>query len=350
MSEAGDLLHPLATLQWEEATPLPKGGRYPQCFMLKDRLYMATTHKYSTMDMVHNLHRSTADLKTWVPLEVPSELFGIGVYCSEVVLVGGRETTTRRVTDKIWVSEDGTDWRASELPPMLSPRSLPSVASAEDPECLIVAGGADPHDRIKTVEVLLHRCQWVKVEPLPVACCKMQSLVWNGNVYFGLKGDPGREESSVFYCNLRALLSTVRAGPHERTPSGDSAPIWRELKTPVKEPAPHIFMNQLIVAGRTHFKTDPCSLQNQIVCAFSPRTQEWVQVGDMPYGISYPAIVALGAGKLVLLGEEDVGQWKTLKASLKSKKAKIKIVNVLLKRLGSWLHAVSQMVFFQEPK
>ncbi len=141
MSVVSDLLHPLATLHWEECSPLPEGGLYPHCLVLNNKLYVATTHKYSTTDVVHNLHTCSADLKSWFPLAVPTEWFGIGVYRSKLVLAGGKETTTRKVTDKLWVSEDGTAWDSSVLPPMPTPRSLPSIASAEDPECLVVAGG-----------------------------------------------------------------------------------------------------------------------------------------------------------------------------------------------------------------
>ncbi len=170
----------------------------------------------------------------------------------------------------------------------------------------------------------MHGCQWVRVASLPVACCKMQSLVRNGSLYFGLRGDPGREESSVFYCSLKSLLSTAVSRSHDSTSPNDSAAVWRELKSPVKEPSPHMFMNQLIVAGGTQLKSKPCSWQNHLLCAYSPTTQEWVQVGDMPYSMSYPATVALSTGELLVIGEEDGGrQWKTLKASVKSKVASL---------------------------
>ena len=117
---------------------------------------------------------------------VPVSKFGFTTFRSQLVLVGGLELATGMVTDKLWSSDDGTNWHEM-LPPMRVGRIYSSAVSVGDPECLVVAGGSTGDDsetdsKIGDVEVLLND-QWFMVQPLPVPTTP-DSCVHYGTLFF----------------------------------------------------------------------------------------------------------------------------------------------------------------------
>ena len=108
------------------------------------------------------------------------------------------------VTNKVWTSDDGTDWQLS-LPPMSNKRCFPlAVNTGPSPECMIVAGGeGEDHTHLPVgltvaellkhsqdnkiltmLEVLLEE-QWFTVPTSPRRLTSLPHVsVHNGVVYF----------------------------------------------------------------------------------------------------------------------------------------------------------------------
>ena len=101
-----DLLHPLATIQWETCWELEGGYIYAIHCVDNDRLYLGIT------DMVLEF---SAELAAWKVLPLPLSIhFTLSTYHSQLVLVGGWLNGTN--SNKLWVY-DNDAWHCS-LPPM----------------------------------------------------------------------------------------------------------------------------------------------------------------------------------------------------------------------------------------
>ena len=317
-----DLFHPLATLSWEECCPFPHGGLYPQCIAVKNKVYVATICKYA-MQEVTRLHVCNSDFTAWTPLTTPTEQwFGISSYHSQLVVVGGKEYLTGKLTNKVWVSDDGIKWEPS-LPPLPAPRFSPSVVNTGSPEYLLVAGGMSQDKTMAmSVDVLIKE-QWMSAQPLPRGCSSMLYTIHNWNLYFCLYGGYGNKESSVLYANLDSLIATTRFKPNCLLgSSGTNSTVWKELKVPVENSCPLSLHKQMIVIGDVFPNSQPSYPQITFttkIFAYSPSTGMWVQVGDVPYALRRPVSIVLSSGEMLVMGEQNGTQeWKTLRATIKS--------------------------------
>ena len=171
-----DILHPLATLHWEECAPLPKGILYVHCVVWKDRVWVGGGQGGSA-----RLYRSSSDVTSWTELATPTSYFALATYHSQLVLVGGGYESEPK--NKLWTLDTGDEWQPS-LPPMPTRRCSSSAVSAGTPECLVVAGGKGVFgSALDTVEVLVEG-QWSAVQPLPRECSALKSALHKGRLYF----------------------------------------------------------------------------------------------------------------------------------------------------------------------
>ena len=112
-----DILHPLATIQWETCWELEGTCDFTgtRTVVLDDKLYLRVSYfKYGFMGAGMVLEFS-ADLAAWKVLPLPPAIcFGLSTYHSQLVLVGGKLNGT--TSNKLWVY-DNDAWHCS-LPPM----------------------------------------------------------------------------------------------------------------------------------------------------------------------------------------------------------------------------------------
>ena len=112
-----DILHPLATIQWETCWELMVNGYIigASAVVLDDKLYLGVCA------MVLEF---SADLAAWKVLPLtPISCFGLSIYHSQLVLVGDWPNGT--ISNKLWVY-DNDAWHCS-LPPMPTCRYDPVV-------------------------------------------------------------------------------------------------------------------------------------------------------------------------------------------------------------------------------
>ena len=255
-----DILHPLATIQWETCWELEDiFCLYDNTStVLVDKLYLGVTYddKYAWPAVM--VLEFSADLAAWKMLPLPPVLcFGLSTYHSQLVLVGGVLNGT--ISNKLWVY-DNDAWHCS-LPPMLTGRYFPVVVNTGTPEYLVVAGGCYHFAfRTEVVEVLTEG-QWVSWAPLYSAPVIETGALHNGNLYFSCQG------SSVVYCQLESLVKACVQ------PDGvsDTGKLWNSL------PVPDVYNNIMGMVAYSKFLI--CQTCSGDLYALSPDTESWVHVG-----------------------------------------------------------------------
>ena len=233
---------------------------------IKDKLNISVVDNQDDYDekyLIHStfqLHDPSASL----------EHFGLTSYHSQLLVVGGK--TRGKVTNKVWTSDNATDWQSS-LPPMPNRRCFP-LATNTGPslECVIVAGGsAQDHKILTTLEVLLDE-QWFTVLTTPIFLAHFS--VHNGVAYFNAKQ---KSKYLPGMCRIESLLA-ARLQSHDKshTPRLDLQLKQISLSTG-KQPS-RIF-GQIITSHNEVYL-----LHNKLIdtCSYStPALQQYVYVGDL---------------------------------------------------------------------
>ena len=204
--QAEDILHPLATIDWQECpgSELPTTAKPIHVVTLNDKLYI-TVVTYQGGDCRHFIHRAPYDLTSWTVHTPPEglEYFGLTSYHSQLLVVGGKERG--EVTNKVWTSDNATDWHSS-LPPMPNGRVSPlATNTGPSPECVVVAGRYDTN--LTILDVLLEE-QWFTV-PTTLQRPKMyleRVAIQCGVVYMYIKAS-ARPKNLLVTCPLESLLA-----------------------------------------------------------------------------------------------------------------------------------------------
>ena len=315
-----DILHPLASLHWEEGTQLKVKMDTTQCVLVNDTLYVGGG-KLSSGDHAQ-LFSSPIDLTSWSKMVTPTWSYGLTSYKSKVLLVGGRERKENggRICNKLWAMTEPEKWE-SVLPSLPTKCHQPSAVGLK--QCLIVAGGRDEDDQLlDKVEVLVDK-QWSMIEPLPKPCCQMKSALHNGHCYFIGGQGQGRR---VFYCNLSALLKKANSSICDK---GDAIPLWSQFDTPLGYDSVASFGQELVLMGGIPFSRPYTSK----VLVHSPHNQSLIEVARVPALLDNAATVVLSKREIVLVGrsrtgEESKGCQRVFKVTLQGRAIISKLQNM----------------------
>ena len=239
----------------------------------------------------------------------PTKYYALTTYHSQLVLIGGIKRNESHATNKVWATGGERNvWQIS-LPPMkVSRHSSSAINTKNQTECiLIVIGGVEESEKIQatirlnTVEVFVQE-EWSIVQPLPLQCFFIKCNIHDGILY--LMGGYG-QDNSVFYCKLDSLLSSL--------PSNDT--LWETSQVPLYYSSCVTFHHHLVSVGGD----SPSKMYSSSdIHAYSPLTQSWLYVGDLPIELNYTTSTVISTGELVVIGEETTSfSCKVFKASLK---------------------------------
>ena len=259
-----------------------------QAVWLEDKLYVGGGWTFRN-DIDARLYIYTPTTDTWSKIDTRIYRFALITYHSQLVLVGGKEYVGEGrvgpVTNKLWTLTGHDQWRET-LPPMTT--KCCSASAVEYADNILVAGGQDDKRRDIDIVEVYNGHHWTKAQCLPKPSYYVKSTVLNGHWY--LMGGEGQGKE-VYY----ALLDSLVAGCQ---PSEKPLPsVWKRLPD-----APHelssiaVFGNRLIAVGGGGY---PFSLS---IHAYSPHTQSWVHVGDMPVGLASSCTAVLPTGELMVIG------------------------------------------------
>ncbi len=228
------------------------------------------------------------DLHSWTTTRAPYHYSSLTTYQSKFVLVGGRHSLTRELTNSLFTSTTGLDWKPS-LRAMPTHRYWPSSVSGGSPEVLVVAGGRGSRGKyLDVVEVLLND-HWTTADSLPSSCCDMRSTFHEGNFYF--TGGAGDE---LFICSLESLTASASNGSTRRQT------IWRTVTTLTDILAIVSYVSNLIGIDK-----------DSTIRSYSNKAEEWIETtseGDRPeqkYGECI-ATAVLSTGQLLVANRDGV--------------------------------------------
>ena len=277
-----DIFHPLTSIQWREACRLPVKMRDVQSVLMGHNVIVGggVTPGGPTADATVYIYDINRDY--WgIHSIAPTYWSALTTYRSQLVLAGGMEVASLSDTNSVRVFENG-EWCPS-IPAMTVARHGASAVSRG--QHLIVAGGGSIAigDYTDIVEVFDGR-SWSTAQSLPQGCGYMKSVVYN-DVWYVCGGlEQGCE---VYSAPLQSIVESTR---------DTQSTVWTKLPpTPHKYSSITIFGQQLLTIGGGFLPTSA-------VHAFSPHSQSWPHVGDLPVVLYSTCSLTLPNGELMTLG------------------------------------------------
>ena len=257
-----------------------------QAVWLGDKLYVGGGWTSGNERDNARLYIHTPTTDTWSHIDTPVRYFALITYHSQLVLVGGKEFVGEYkdgpVTNKLWTLTEDDQWRET-IPPMTTKRD--KVSAVEFADNILVAGGKDDNWRNISIVEVYNGHHWAEAHCLPRPRCATKSTVLNGQWYLmgGL-----RQGEGVYYASLDSLVASCR--PSEKPlPS-----VWKRLPdVPHDHSSTAVLGNRLIAVGGE---------ASSSIHAYSPHTQSWVHVGDMPIGFHSTCTAVHPTGDLMVIG------------------------------------------------
>ena len=130
----------MTSIVWRKTSPLPPlqvaVDHYGlQCAIIGQNVFLVRWEWAVGCDpvFIYNIARGSWNIHSWSPIHFAA----LTTYHSQLVLIGGQEKSTRRVTNTVLVWQEG-EWHPS-LPPMTVARCNASAVNSGD--LIIVAGG-----------------------------------------------------------------------------------------------------------------------------------------------------------------------------------------------------------------
>ena len=205
--------------------------------------------------------------------------------------------------------ERSQKWKQT-IPPMPTARHFSSVLSFQS--ALIVAGGY-MSTFSNAVEIFKpDTSQWYRAGPLPTACCDI-SLVAIGNTCYVLGGDGGDSYlNQALYASVDNLLcNAVPANQTTHSGSSDTQSAWKTLpNTPTYRPAAAVLAGNLLAIGGDETSKGGADMKK--VYVYSPSTNSWIYISDLPAPRSTTAAAVLSLTEVLVIGGWDGGRLNTV--------------------------------------
>ena len=298
-------LHPQAKIAWKRCRDLPAGMYGAQTVVIRERVYCgggdAADHEHNYWIFCYSPSEDT-----WNTLPATDVLyFGLGQVRGKLVTVGGIKRSGGKVTNEVYEFDEVTNWKQS-IPPMPTSRRSPTVLSHHS--TLTVAGGYTGHTRTSVVEVFREETsQWYTTEPFPFCWCDPSSLVINNRWYLlGGRADDEYYSNRAVCGHIDLLLQ--KALPRDQASTGRDSTnnsAWEVLpNTPLYGLAAATFGTSLLAVGGS--TTNERSLNppegQTAIHVYSPCTNAWIQIGDLPAPRVWTAIAMLSPTEILVIG------------------------------------------------
>ena len=214
-------------------------------------------------------------------------------------------------SNKVYTFDESLhDWTLT-VPNMPTGRGGPSVISL--PSALIVAGGYTEGGYIDTVEIFkLDTYQWYMTDPLPITCSNMAAYSIGEDTCYLLGGytPASRCINDVFSASFEDLLCNATAAtignPTIDTASNSSrGSAWKVLpNTPNYQPTVATVLTDTLMA-MGGWETQQGRVVKTEIYMYSPSTNSWVYVGDLPAPRAVTTAAVLSPNELLVIGGWD---------------------------------------------
>lgn len=284
-----------AHIKWTECCDLPVGMFQAQGVHLKDKLYVGGG---STGDSIADsliFEYSPPPRNCWTPLpSVGATCFGLCRLEGELVAVGGIIGTS--VTGSAVVFDSFTKRWKNSLPPLDAPRHSPSCASVQS--AMLVCGGMSPEGEVlSSVEVMKSDTfQWYTAGYLSrsaTLCYSSPVAVYDTLYLLGGYGSSTANSSSnkVHSSPVDLMLSYSGMTPY----------AWSAMPaTPHYQSTAAAIGSCLVSLGGSSCAYTPPV--HRTIYAYSPSSNSWVYVGDLPLEICHGTAVSLPNNEFYVMG------------------------------------------------
>ena len=237
---------------------------------------------------------------TLPPLTV--RYFGLGQVNGKPVVVGGRKKNDSRVTNEVYTyDERSRKWRQT-IPPMPTARYYPGVLSLQS--ALVVAGGVTSFRKYTdAVEIFkADTSQWYRTDRLLTPCRDISPVVIDNTCYAtGGYRDPLRLNQALHALVDDLLRNAVPANQTTHSGSTDTLSAWKALaNTPTYLSAAAMLAGNLLAIGGK--KTSDRGADKKEVYMFSPSTNSWIYISDLPEPRSGTAVAVLSSTEILVTG------------------------------------------------
>ena len=233
---------------------------------------------------------SPTDNRWYTLPPAPVYWFGMGELNGQLVIVGGK-TRQRDVTGKVHTLNSSTQKWVELIAPISTARSRLAVLS--QPSCLTVVGGVDQHGtNLSDVEIFMpHTPQWHKASPAPSPLFRMTTTVINNKCFIAEYG------STKVYQLCVSLQQTTT----DSTNTPQVITEWTNLCDLPHEGCGVGSINGCFLAVGGGDVFNPITT----ILGFSPITNTWKTVGELPEPRLYCTTVLLPTGELLVMGGQD---------------------------------------------
>ena len=249
--------------------------------------------------IVYSYDPSQDNWTTLPPL--PVRWFGLGQVNGKLVAVGGWKRSDGRSTNEVYTYDERSRKWKQTVPPMPTARNSTGVLSLQS--ALVVAGG-DTSDEEYTDAVEIFRAdtsQWYRTDRLPTACYDV-SPVLIGNTCYALGGYNDQYLNHVLCASVDDLLRN--AVPANQTTLSDSTKTlsaWKTIANALAyRPAAAMLAGNLLAIGGD--ETSEGGADKKDVYMFSPSTNSWIYISDLPEPRSDTAVAVLSSTEILVIG------------------------------------------------
>ena len=220
--------------------------------------------------------------------------------------VGGvKKSSGRRSNDVFTFDEKSSRWEQT-IPPMPTARDSPGVLSIQS--ALVVAGGESSFAKYTdTVEIFkFGTLQWYSTDPLPTPCSDI-SLNVIGNKCYAVGEFKYSSLDQVFYTSTEDLIqNAVTANQDSTLCSADSQSAWKTLANPPTSGSAAAVLagGLLVIGGRA---TSEGGVVKKDVNIYSPSTNSWIYISDLPEPRFNTAIAVLSSTEILVIGGRHGG-------------------------------------------
>ena len=301
-----------AQITWKECAKLPFEFSDGKTTVIHGKVYFGGGHTDLENDQHHNTIIYSLDPSNdkWTALPpLPVRSFGLGQVNGKLVTVGGEKEGDHTPVKEIHMyDEESRKWKQT-IPPMPTARHSPGVLSLR--LALVVAGGAigTLWDMIyrPTVEIFKpDTSQWYKTDSLPMACRDV-SLVAKDNTCYALGGFQYKMVAAnlnqALYASVDDLIChAVPADESTHNGFNESHSAWKTLSNTLNyQPTAALLADNLLAIGGNEMLSASGAAKKGVF-AYSPSTNSWTHVSDLPVPMVHTAVATLSSTKILVIG------------------------------------------------
>ena len=228
------------------------------------------------------------------------KLFSMAVVNNQLVVVGGKDVQTDKVTNKLGVWNKQSKRWTHPLPPMTTACHSSSVATHNN-RCtwLVVIGGEDDKTSLSRVEILdTDSTQWYYAASLPQPLYRALPAII-GNMCYLLGGFTrvSKPSKKVFSMCLDDLISQAVSQPANASAPPTPSP-WQSLPdTPLGRSTALALNGTLLAIGGGDYANGSTAIYH-----YQPSSRSWVKAGELPTKRSHCTCTVLPSGDLYVAG------------------------------------------------